>query len=529
MPQRWFSKIKYIRRQRYSSIVFFLTLFFWFAFFSGYNNIHQIIQNESQLDIFSNNLKILGLYTRAFNKWLGTFVLDVDQVVQSYKRGENWFETQRDSIDHAREYIYQHPNLISDRWFKRYESLLSLLANLYPYREEIYQLLWDQKATNYLAILQNVGEKRPNWWFFGSFAFTSIQKAQVADLGIIDTYFPNHIAPNTFLQVPPWSEKHFESKQIWFVAANKFWFTDMDWSNIKQLYEKIFNEDYQQQKVTWSAYEPLQQTLFHKYIKWVIFLRTDMFENYIDWFSQQVRARQFVNASIDLIRWEERSHKKEIYIEEVNEYFSKNQFMIIKTIINNFEDILDNNYINIYLSNVSPQLNKHLQDIWLQTNYQSDKIYARDTNNAFNKADRFITKEIIINNPNQQLIKTNKDIIDIKQLEPGNYKMTIYYHFNVSPAYKIFIKQLQAQYHITLTPREEGILALWPSYDNITRATKSIIYFPKQRTIQNIQGDIYEINNLDTWFAKAISYKSHMTEENQTKMLELEIVIPSKS
>jgi len=403
------------------------------------------------------------------------------------------------------------------------------MANLYPYKEEIYDLLGENKATNYLVILQNDGEKRPNGWFFWSFAFTQFQKASIKELGILDTYFPNHIAPKTYLKAPERSIPHLQNTQIWFVAANKYGFTDIDGKNIKTLYEKIFNEDYDQSILSSSAYSDLQKTLLHKDIKGVIFLRTDMFEESIEGMKEKIRERQFINASVDLIRGEERSHKKEQYLYEVNQFFQQNQLNIIKSMINNFETIAEKRLFNVYLSNVSQELNNYLQEAGIQTTYQSDHIYARDTNNAFNKADRFMTKEIVIYDDKKQHILSSNDIINIKSLTPGHYNMEVYYHFNVPQNYKDSIQKREKQYNITLTEREKGILALGPTYNELRRATKSIIHFPKHRRLMGIEGDLYNIKKINSDFSQGISYQSDIKKENQTNLITININIPEES
>ena len=65
-----------------------------------------------------------------------------------------------------------------------------------------------------------------------------------------------------------------------------------------------------------------------------------------------MRERQFINASIDIIRGEERGNKKELYIAEVLDYFYKNATTIAKNLINNRDEVLNKRYIQIYLSDM---------------------------------------------------------------------------------------------------------------------------------------------------------------------------------
>ena len=170
----------------------------------------------------------------------------------------------------------------------------------------------------------------------------------------------------------------------------------MDGKNIKLLYEKIFNQDYDLAKVS-QMFIPAQRDLLHdKYIKGVFFLDSELVTQLLPGFLEKSREWQFVNASIDLIRGENISNKKELYIKEILQYFQQNQITLAKNLINNREQILSERYLQIYLSNVTQPLQEFLAQEQLQTLYTSGNIYTRDINTAFNKSDAFITKSVQI-------------------------------------------------------------------------------------------------------------------------------------
>lgn len=114
--------------------------------------------------------------------------------------------------------------------------------------------------------------------------------------------------------------------------------------------------------------------------------------------TKKIRERQFVNASIDLIRKDYRSNKKEIYIKETKDFFEKNKFDIFKNTINKFADIKDNQFLNIYISNTSDKFQNILKDNNLINTFSEKKAYFRDTNVSFNKVDNFVIKNIQIKN-----------------------------------------------------------------------------------------------------------------------------------
>ena len=76
----------------------------------------------------------------------------------------------------------------------------------------------------------------------------------------------------------------------------------MDGKNIKTLYEKIFNHEYDLSRVE-QMIQPDQWELLHnQYIKGVIFLDSDLLSDLLPGFTEKMRERQFVNATIDIIR-----------------------------------------------------------------------------------------------------------------------------------------------------------------------------------------------------------------------------------
>lgn len=124
-----------------------------------------------------------------------------------------------------------------------------------------------------------------------------------------------------------------DNNQIGFVAANKYGFTDIDGRHLKLLYEKIFNEKYDRRIVDAGPYRDVWPVLHDKYIKGVVFLRSDMWEDVIPDFDQKVWEWQFVNATIDLIRGEDRGNKKELYMSDMTDYFEKHRTQLMLAIL----------------------------------------------------------------------------------------------------------------------------------------------------------------------------------------------------
>ena len=504
-----------------------------FRVFSLYANIINILFWWSALDIFTNDLQTLSIYFLPIDKEVSHELYTLDSIVQSYAKWENIFKTKKSEIEEVRYYIINNQNYLSSLWFQRYESLMKFLSDLYDHRTEVYNLLWENHTYNYLVPLQNWNEKRPNWWFFGSFAFVTLSWWHIENLEIIDSYLADYIAPKSRMPLPDRYSKYFWEYQLWFVAGNKFWFSDMDWKNLKIMYEKAFNEDYEMDKVR-EMYSWEQWKLLHdKNIKWVIFLDSNLLSELLPWFKDKMREWQFINASIDIIRGEVRWNKKELYIAEVLDYFFNNSTTIAKNLINNRDEVLSKRYIQIYLSDmfVSQEFRDMIARNNLNTRFQWWKIYARDVNIANNKSDDFLTKWLKLYSSTWQLITAQQnEILSIEWLPVGEYQLIIDYYFFVPESYRNFIRWLEKKYEINISPREEWILVLSPvnHYDwNPERMwrEKWMVYYPWNMEITSVQWDVEDINYFQSDFSQWLNYtlRTVKTEDQKQAVINFRI------
>ncbi|MEI6672373.1 MAG: hypothetical protein WCL02_03260 [bacterium] len=138
---------------------------------------------------------------------------------------------------------------------------------------------------------------------------------------IVDSYYPDFIAYRTRIIAPEWTAPFLPDRKIGFIAGNKFGFSDIDGKNLKDLYELMFNKTYDMTKVQKTMQPELYNKLLNQNIKGVIFIRSDLLEKFFTSFKQKVQERQFLNASVDLIRKQVRGNKKELYIKEIKQYF----------------------------------------------------------------------------------------------------------------------------------------------------------------------------------------------------------------
>jgi len=494
--------------------IYSLLFLIFFRGFSLYSNITNILFGGSALDIFTKDLQTLSIYFLPIDKEVSHELYTLDTIVKSYQNWENIFKTKKSEIEEVWYYIINNQNYLSSLWFQRYESLMKFLSDLYDHREEVYALLWENYSYNYLIPLQNWNEKRPNGWFFGSFAFVTLSWWHIENLEVIDSYLADYIAPKSRMNLPERYSQYFGEYQLWFVAWNKFWFTDIDWKNLKIMYEKAFNEDFEMDKVR-EMYSEQQWNLLHnKYIKWVIFLDSNLLEELLPWFSDKMRERQFINASIDIIRGEVRWNKKEIYIAEVLDYFYKNATTIAKNLINNRDEVLNKRYIQIYLSDmfVSQEFRDMIARNNLNTKFQWWKIYARDVNIANNKSDDFVTKRLKLYSSTWQLITSQQnEVLSLSNLPIWEYQLVIDYYFFVPESYRKFIRWLEKKYGIGITPREEWILVLSPVNHNDWKPErmwreKWMVYYPRNMEITSVWWDVENVNYFQSDFAQWLNY-----------------------
>jgi hypothetical protein len=254
--------------------------------------------------------------------------------------------------------------------------------------------------------------------------------------------------------------------------------------------------------------------LHNKNIKWVIFLNSNLLTELLPWFQDKMRERQFVNASIDIIRWEDRWNKKEIYIAEVLDYFFKNSTTIAKNLINNRDEVLNKRYIQIYLSDisVSPEFRAMLRKNGLNTAFEWWKIYARDINIALNKSDNFLTKRLKLYSSTWELITSQQnEILSLENLPVGEYQLIIDYYFFVPESYREFISWLEKKYNIQLAPREKWVLVVGLVNHNDWKPErmwreKWMFYYPRNMEIISVLWDVEDVKYFQSDFFQGLNY-----------------------
>lgn len=379
----------------------------------------------------------------------------------------------------------------------------ALIAGLARFSEDISSLIGMDSPQTYLIVLQNSAEKRPNWWFFWSFAVVTFDRWRMKTLELHDSYHPEWNRPDTKIVWPEWLEQFMPERDIYFVWANKIWFTYHDWANIKTLYEKSY---------------PGQR------IRGVLFLRTDMLEQLMPKIREQLRIRQYLNATVNLREWAERRWKKEAYESGVKAFVNTHKIDLLQSFIQQLPQLIKQRYINVYLEHISWPMHSRLREQWLTTRFETWHAYFWDSNIIFNKIDQFVTKKVTVYDTVGTEIKSwNNDIIDLPDLSPDNlYTFVITYSLAVPETYHAFIRQLNTQYNLLLWQREEHIL--WLDHEWGTRGN---IYFPPQREVISIQWDMATQRTFATPFSSNAAYEVMMPpwSNNQMKTIRVQVLV----
>ena len=487
-----------------------------------------------KVDVFTEDLDHLAFSFWPIDQNVSKFLLKIEDIAKAYASWENILVTKSKEIDEARTYMKANKDYLKKLGFAKYEPLMDLLEDLWKQKDQVFDLLGKNQSQNYLIILQNTNEKRPNGWFFGSFAFVKLEGAHIKTMEIVDSYYPDFIAYRTRILAPDWTSPFLPDRKIGFIAGNKFGFTDIDGKNLKDLYELMFNKTYEMRKVQQTMQPDLYNKLLWQNIRGVIFIRSDMLEKIFPGFQQKARERQFVNAAIDIIRKEQRGNKKELYIKSIKEYFNEQKINIVRNTINKFDELANNQYLTMYFSNVQTGFNALLAKHELSNIYNPQYIYFWDMNASYNKIDAFVHKHISITDAaGDSVIESDNDIVDTQKLLPGKYTITINYDFNVPKQYSSFIRGLEKKYDITLSGREEAILGMrYGTYNEAgfglvkkRRETRSTIYFPPKVQILNVSGETYYRTKFYPPFANGLFYQMGSIDNPSKKSMKIEVEV----
>lgn len=146
---------------KYMNVAFLTIITICFMIFAFIANISDMVF-KNKIDVFKEDLGKIAFYSWTFNKELSHFLLTLEDIIKGYEKGENIFITKEKEIDFCWEYIRKNKEYLKKVGFSNYEQLINLFSDLKTNEKEVFGLLGKNQSFNYLVILQNTNEKRPN-------------------------------------------------------------------------------------------------------------------------------------------------------------------------------------------------------------------------------------------------------------------------------------------------------------------------------------------------------------------------------
>jgi hypothetical protein len=430
---------------------------------------------------------------RGVDKQIGEFIRDAGKLYQVIQSGGAILDYQTE-LDNVFDTLASNKT-IKDHVPEKYAGLYGFGQQRLPHKDDLLDLLGPDRVRTYLVALMNTSEARPNGWFFGSYAIIQLYRGKLVQYKVFDSYYAYYQSTGAKLVLDANYQKVLGQQSINFISPNVYGFTPQDGGNIKILYEQLF---------------PGQN------IDGVIMIKSDLLEFLIPGLKAKLIERQFVNASIDLIRWESLPNKKEKYLEDIGGFLEANMSELINQIIQNIWYIQNSQLVQVYLPKSSESFQEFLSKQKLSLVQNLDDIYVWQLNKSFNKIDKFVNKKFVLQDKNGRIINESNDTtMEMKEkkdeMKNGEvYELYFFYTLNVPQTYKDQIFSLTEQYDIELTQREQHIL--WLSYN---RQNQIIVHLPSWLAFQDLDGEVFCGNDEAKGKEKGKCYKVIEWKHNQ--------------
>lgn len=499
MKTIWFKKIH--RKHTWCiynvNYTFLSMLIISFSFIVAFNDFTPIATAEKKNLIYELDLEKFAFYSMYIDESLPDIILSTHSIRDNFLKNKNILKYNKPEILLIWKFFIENKSKYI--WlFWDYNDFYNFMIEIYPFREEIFSLLWENKIKKYIVLFENSSEKRPNWWFYGSFAELSLSPTHF-NIDIKDSYEIDFIWSWYTINWPERLADYVWTNEVWFIAWNKTWITDIDWKNITKIYEDVTK----------------------KRIDWVIFVKSDLFKKYIFWFDDKLLKWEFINANSENIDSDSNNWKKEKYLNDINKYIFDRKEIIFKSFLKNYLEITSNWYIDLYIPSISDNFNKFIVDNNLKSVYKENNILLYDTNISWNKSDKFVQRISNLYDNKWNLIRNIIwDEIDISTIPNWTYKLDILYSYNRTNSYYNKILELENNYWISMTDRENYILWLKDIYKS-----RALIYFPKYVSIRNISWDSENNKTFETKFSNNITYETEITRNNSINKITLDITI----
>lgn len=460
----WFRKIN--KQKRFSSplIIFWVILMIIAVGFLWINTLFwfQKASMEEKASIAKN-------ITWWIDSKISTLITKSNLLYQVLQSGWSLLDHQQD-LQEIITLIKENPT-IKKYLPKQYLWIYEFAQKRLVHSDILIDLLGPDRVRTYFVALMNTAEIRPNGGFFWSYAIIQLYKGKLVHYKVYDTYYAYHQNTWSKLFLTPEYQKILGQQTINIISPNLYGQTAIDAGNIKILYEQLF---------------PGQL------LDGVILLDTELISQLLPSIQPKLLERQFINASIDLIRWTVRGNKKEQYLAEIGSFIETHKDELINQIISSLPSILQSNHIQLYLPATSNSFQSFLETQWLSKKRKSNELTIHHINKSFNKIDTFVNKKYTLQDQQGKiLLEWTQPTLALDMIQDTLKRgevVDLYLFYTLSIPQSIIdqIFALTKQYEIELTPREQHIL--WLSYN---RHNQLILTLPDSLVFESIDGSIF--------------------------------------
>ncbi len=439
MQKKFGFKKKYIyKNYKINHFLSFLFVLIFLLINFIYHNI--ILANKN--DLQNSMIKLSNIYNQ--DSTFSQIIIDIHQLNNYIQNWQYYKLFEKDLLDN----LLKNINSSKITFNNNTKNLLKKLQPYLAYKKQLYKLLYPGKK--YVIILQNCWENRPLGGFFWSVALLDIYDTGF-NIKFEDIYKLYYLSTWNKINLTWQRAKEVTKKNYINIIDSKIlWFSNKDFKNFKILYEKA----------TW------------KKIDGIISINSCFLEEISDKFKYKIYTWQFLNAAVDQIRNAITWNKKQLYLQDIYTFFTKEEPYILKTIISNIDYWIQNNYIKVYIPNIDYNFKYFLIKNKLRDIYNPNNIYFFDYNIAFNKIDRFVDKKIYIITKTGKVYTLDKNqyTFKVQNIE----KIVISYSLHIPNEYKEFINKLEAKFKIKLNSKQKHILWVKSYFHN-----KGIILLPE--------------------------------------------------
>ena len=469
----WFRKIEKKQKDKdiFPYVLYIIFVFIIFCSFSIFLNI----KNMALADNMDVENSMIDFDLAVFEKqWLSP---SIARLYNDYKNGENIFQKDMIQIDYILSNTDKIQQMLSLFWFgEEMNTILDVINKYVYYKNDIFELLGAKEKKTYLIMLENISERRADGGFIWSFIKISLEWGHLLDMKVYDAYYPlweycknqdsaditdindtdkwwtsckNKFMLSSKVEEEPY-KKHWYSTT--FINSNIYWFTDLNGKSVIDLYNKIYDEKID--GVVFVKSNILEKLLNNgREIYWEM-----EFMNYLSGKSDNVDK----NAKSNEIKW--LNWKKKDYLLSLNNILKNRKKEVILNLIRNYDDILKDWLIRLYLPELGEDLTQVLEKDNLIFKRDKSKFYLFDYNVGSDKSSKFLTTVVDIN-------WTVYDKPYPLDLEKGLNIINFEYEVYISDEYKEFIENMESKYNIKLPEysyllEEEYIYKLIPILPN---------------------------------------------------------------